>query len=145
MIEDQGSLEFRPTGSTTWNVAATEEQTCVFASSVRGRGDIAVNLVDMQRVVDAWIRDHGGYWDSFAILARLTEELGEVASALQRTAGLRPRKAEVDLASEVGDLLFTLAAFANAQRIDLDEAVRCTLEKYDVRDSAAWKEQVAKQ
>jgi NTP pyrophosphatase (non-canonical NTP hydrolase) len=93
----------------------------------------------MQGAVDAWIPDHGGYWDRFQILARLTEELGEVAGALQRTEGLRPRKTDVDLASEVGDVLFTLAAFANGNNLRLSECIEFVLDKYTARDSQAWK------
>jgi len=95
----------------------------------------------MQNNVDKWIQEHGGYWDKFQILARLSEELGEVASALQRIEGLRPRKTEVDLASEVGDLLFTLAAFANVNGIKLSESIDKVMDKYQIRDSQAWKEQ----
>ena len=98
-----------------------------------------MELSELQESVDAWIREHGGYWGKFEILARLTEELGEVASTLQRVEGLRPRKAEVNLADEVGDVLFTLAAFANANGISLEQAVGSVLEKYQIRDSAAWK------
>jgi NTP pyrophosphatase (non-canonical NTP hydrolase) len=98
-----------------------------------------LNLDNMQQEVDTWIRDHGGYWDRFQILARLTEELGEVAGALQRDQGLRPRKTDVDLASEVGDVLFTLAAFANASNLRLSECIESVLHKYTARDSQAWK------
>ena len=98
-----------------------------------------MELRELQTLVDGWIREHGGYWDKFQILARLTEELGETASALQRQEGLRPRKVDTDLAGELGDLLFTLAAFANATGIDLDESIRKVMEKYQIRDSAAWK------
>ena len=100
-----------------------------------------MDLPKVQETVDAWIRQHGGYWDKFQILARLSEELGEVASALQRVEGLRPRNREVDLGGEVGDLLFTLAAFANANGLDLDACLRKTFDKYDSRDGAAWKAQ----
>ena len=100
-----------------------------------------MDLPKVQETVDAWIRQHGGYWDKFQILARLSEELGEVASALQRVEGLRPRNREVDLGGEVGDLLFTLAAFANANGLDLDACMRKTFDKYDARDGAAWKAQ----
>ncbi len=100
-----------------------------------------MTLDELQTVVDSWITEHGGYWDKFQILARLTEELGEMASALQRTEGLRPRKTEVDLGSEVGDLLFTLAAFANVNGIQLTQCLDQVMEKYQIRDSRAWKEQ----
>ena len=99
-----------------------------------------MNLDGMQSVVDAWIKEHGGYWDKFEILARLTEELGEMASALQRVEGLRPRKANVDLGSEVGDLLFTLAAFANVNNLKLSDCFDQVMEKYQIRDSHAWKQ-----
>jgi NTP pyrophosphatase (non-canonical NTP hydrolase) len=98
-----------------------------------------VNLDETQAAVDTWIKTHGGgYWGKFEILARMTEELGEVASALQRSEGLRPRKTEVDLPDEVGDLLFTLAAFANVNGIRLDQAMESTMLKYTRRDAQAW-------
>lgn len=98
-----------------------------------------MELKTLQRDVDAWIEAHGGYWDRFQILARLTEELGEVAAALQREAGLRPRPVETDLEDEVGDLLFTVAVLANAAGIDLERAVARVMEKYRVRDAEAWR------
>jgi NTP pyrophosphatase (non-canonical NTP hydrolase) len=106
--------------------------------------EISVNLDDMQSEVDAWIQEHGGYWNKFQILARLTEELGEMASALQRIEGLRPVKTEVDLESEVGDLLFTLAAFANVNNLKLSDCLGKVMQKYQIRDSRAWKEQTIK-
>lgn len=101
-----------------------------------------MNLNELQTQVDQWITEHGGYWDSFQILARLTEELGEVASALQRIEGLRPHRSEVDLEGEVGDLLFTLAAFANQQGIDLNQSLAKVMDNYQTRDSVAWKESI---
>ena len=100
-----------------------------------------MTLTELQKAVDGWIAEHGGYWDKFQILARLTEELGEVASDLQRVEGLRPIKTDVDLAGELGDVLFTLAAFANVNNIDLDESLNKIFDKYQIRDSKAWKEQ----
>lgn len=96
-----------------------------------------MTLNDLQDAVDQWIRANGGYWEKFQILARVTEELGEVASALQRSEGPLPRKVDVDLKAEVGDL-FTLAAFANAASLDLGAAVRKVMAKCDIRDSALW-------
>ena len=93
----------------------------------------------MQETIDGWIREHGGYWDDLAILARMTEELGEVASALQRAKGLRPRLEETDLPGEVGDLLFILVCFANRMGIDLEEEIGRVIEKYTARDGDAWK------
>jgi len=53
-----------------------------------------MDLSEAQEQVDAWIRQHGGCWDKFQILARLSEELGEVSAALQRIEGLRPRQVD---------------------------------------------------
>lgn len=98
-----------------------------------------MELSQAQAWVDAWIQDHGGYWDQFHILARLSEELGEVAGALRREQGLRPRQSSADLGDEVGDLLFTLIAFANANGLALDACLGQVLEKVEIRDGAAWK------
>ncbi len=98
-----------------------------------------MNLPELQTAVDTWIREHGGYWDEFHLLARLVEELGEISSDLQRGRGLRPRSTPTDLDAEVGDLLFTLVAFANVLGIDLDACIQRTIQKYSDRDGAAWK------
>ncbi len=99
-----------------------------------------MELSTLQRRVDTWIREHGGYWDRFQILARLTEEVGEVAAVLQRQEGLRPRPVETDLEDELGDLLFTLAVLANASNVDLGRAAGRVLDKYQAREAAACKE-----
>jgi NTP pyrophosphatase (non-canonical NTP hydrolase) len=98
-----------------------------------------MDLRELQGKVDEWVRDHGGYWTDFELLARMTEELGEISSDLQRLRGLRPRRPECDLPSEIGDLLFTLAAFANVTNVDLESAIQATFTKYNQRDSDAWK------
>ena len=99
-----------------------------------------MDLSEVQARVDDWIRRHGGYWDKFQILSRLTEELGEVSAALQRSSGLRPGfdPANANVAEELGDLLFTLAVLANACDVQLDQALLEVLRKYDARDSAAF-------
>ncbi len=99
-------------------------------------------LDDLQQVLDTWIQAHGGYWERFQILARLTEDLGEVAAALQRLEGLRPHPSEADLAGEVGDLLFTLIAFANVSGLRLETCLMRVLDKYKIRDSQAWRQQL---
>ena len=97
-----------------------------------------MTLRELQEKTDAWIKENGGYWSEFEILARMTEELGEIASDLQREKGLRPRKQETDVAGEVGDLLFTLAAFANRKDIDLEKVLQKVFTKYQVRDGKDW-------
>ena len=101
-----------------------------------------MRLRDLQNQIDGWIKEHGGYWSEFQILARLTEELGEVASELQREHGLRPKTQQTDVPGEVGDLLFTLIAFCNKKGIDLESELKRVLQKYKIRDAKAWKEKV---
>ena len=97
-----------------------------------------MNFETLQEVVDQWTAGHGPVWDRFEILARLTEDLGQVAATLQHARGLRSDRSETELAEEIGDLLFTLAAFANSNGLRLGDCVSGVLEKYRTRDSAEW-------
>jgi NTP pyrophosphatase (non-canonical NTP hydrolase) len=53
-------------------------------------------------------------------------------------ASLRSGRIELNLADEIGDLLFTLAAFANVNRMHLGECKNRELEKYQTRESIEW-------
>jgi NTP pyrophosphatase (non-canonical NTP hydrolase) len=97
-----------------------------------------MNFETLQEIVDQWIRGHGHYWEKFEILARLTEDLGEVAATLQHAEGLRSGRENHALADEIGDLLFTLAAFANVNGLRLGDCVNGVMEKYRTRDSTEW-------
>lgn len=98
-------------------------------------------LSEIQARVDAWIRDNGGYWPPLSLLARLTEETGEVAREYNHRFGAKKKKAsegEGELALELADVLFILICMANEQGIDLNEALDQTLEKYRIRDAGRW-------
>ena len=99
-----------------------------------------MNLDELQETVDSWIQAHGSgrYRDKFTILARMMEELGELAYTLQHTEGLRLRKTDVRLEEELGDLLFTLAVFANASGLRLTDCLSGVMEKYQSQDSPEW-------
>lgn len=102
----------------------------------------SLTIREAQAAVDAWIsRFEEGYWPPLANLARLTEEVGELARELNHRYGAKPKKhtePEGDLALELGDILFVLLTLANEQRIDLDDALARVLEKYRVRDADRW-------
>lgn len=102
----------------------------------------ALTLRGAQRAVDAWISQfEEGYWPPLANLARLVEEVGELARELNHRYGSKPKKPtepDQDLALELADILFVLLALANEQRIDLEDALGRVLEKYRVRDAARW-------
>ena len=101
-----------------------------------------MELKDAQAQVDAWIsRFEEGYWPPLSNLARLVEEVGELARLMNHRFGHKPKKPEEEeqeLALELGDILFVLLAIANEQGIDLDDALERTLEKYRVRDGDRW-------
>ena len=102
----------------------------------------SLSLEEMQRRVDAWIMQfEEGYWPPLSNLARLTEEVGELARLMNHRFGHKPKKPgedEQDMALELADILFVLLVIANEQKIDLDEALERTLEKYRVRDGERW-------
>ena len=59
------------------------------------------------------------------MLARMTEEVGELAREVNHQFGEKPKKPDEDPSSlemELGDLLFIVICFANSQGIDLEEA-----------------------
>jgi len=99
-----------------------------------------LELEDLQKKVDAFINEIGGYWDDSIILARMIEELGEVAHVLQRLKGFRPipKDSNIDLEAELelemGDLLFVLISLANKRNVSLEEALLKVIEKYRRRD-----------
>jgi NTP pyrophosphatase (non-canonical NTP hydrolase) len=93
-----------------------------------------MELKEAQARVDAWIGQfEEGYWPPLANLARLTEEVGELAR-LTKKAG----EEDQDLGEELADVLFVLLVIANQQGIDLGASLEGVLEKYRVRDSARW-------
>jgi NTP pyrophosphatase (non-canonical NTP hydrolase) len=101
-----------------------------------------MDLREAQRRVDAWISQfEEGYWPPLTNLARLTEEVGELAREMNHRFGHKPKKAEEpdqDLALELADILFVLLVIANEQGIDLDDALERVLAKYRERDSDRW-------
>jgi NTP pyrophosphatase (non-canonical NTP hydrolase) len=100
----------------------------------------AVELKQMQQEVDRWIAPFG-YWHPLANMARLTEEVGELSREVNHRWGpktKKPTEETGDLAMEMGDILFVVAAMANQMDIDLAEAFKAVIAKYEVRDKDRW-------
>jgi NTP pyrophosphatase (non-canonical NTP hydrolase) len=98
----------------------------------------ALGIRGAQALVDAWVRANGGYWPPLSLLARLSEETGEVAREYNHRFGAKRKKAserEADLANELADVLFIVVCMANEQGIDLEAAFERVLEKARVRDA----------
>jgi NTP pyrophosphatase (non-canonical NTP hydrolase) len=98
---------------------------------------------EAQRAVDDWVGQfEEGYWPPLSNLARLTEEVGELARELNHRYGHKPKKSgepEADLALELADIIFVVVAMANQQGIDLGAAFERVLEKYRLRDGERWR------
>ena len=96
----------------------------------------------MQRQVDDWIRNYTqGYFQPLQMIARLTEELGELARAVSYRFGEKKPKAGEqpgDVADELCDLIFVALCLANSMEIDLDEAWKALLAKLYQRDAGRW-------
>jgi NTP pyrophosphatase (non-canonical NTP hydrolase) len=101
-----------------------------------------MKISEAQQAVDAYVGQFKeGYWPPLANLARLVEEVGELARELNHRYGHKPKKAdepEQDIGMELADILFVVIAIANEQKIDLQSAFQRVLEKYQVRDRDRW-------
>lgn len=97
-----------------------------------------MSLKSLQKEVDNWIKQHKiGYFSPEWILARLTEENGELARELSNLFGPKQKKSsegQKELAGELGDIIYTVICLANSQKIDLDQAFVATMKKYKTRD-----------
>ncbi|MSQ43552.1 MAG: nucleotide pyrophosphohydrolase [Chloroflexi bacterium] len=98
-----------------------------------------MTLRDAQALVDNWMADRGWeYWHPLSQLARLTEEMGELARVVNHLYGEKPKKPTEtvqDLGSEMADVVYTLICLANSQGIDMQSALEEVLEKYRHRDA----------
>ena len=103
---------------------------------------------DAQTRVDAWIsRFEEGYFDPLTNLARLAEEVGELAREVNHRFGRKTKKPdepEGDMAMEMADILFVLICMANREGIDLDEAFARMMAKIETRDETRWTRKTAK-
>ena len=97
---------------------------------------------DAQQTVDRWIGQYKeGYFPPLTNLARLTEEVGELAREVNHRFGQKTKKPgepEGSLAMELADILFVVICLANSQGIDLDQAFGAMMEKVTVRDASRW-------
>jgi NTP pyrophosphatase (non-canonical NTP hydrolase) len=99
-------------------------------------------LKDIQREVHEYISQFKeGYFKPLSMLARMTEEVGELAREVNHRYGEKPKKpgeAENTIANELGDIIFIVTCFANSLEIDLEKAFDDVMEKYRTRDANRW-------
>ncbi len=96
------------------------------------------SLVSMQEEVDAYIQQFkSGYFSPLAQMARLTEEVGELAREVNHYYGEKAKKSDEavkTVAEELGDVLFVTMIMANSLDIDLTEVFEKNMEKFNHRD-----------
>ena len=101
-----------------------------------------MRISEAQQAVDAYVGQFKeGYWPPLTNLARLIEEVGELARELNHRYGhktKKPGEPEQDIGLELADIMFVIIAIANEQKIDLEAAFAQVLDKYQVRDRDRW-------
>jgi NTP pyrophosphatase (non-canonical NTP hydrolase) len=100
------------------------------------------SLKDIQREVDQYISQFKeGYFSPLSMLARMSEEVGELAREVNHQFGEKPKKpteADNSIELELGDILFITICFANSLGIDLTEAHQKIIHKFRTRDADRW-------
>jgi NTP pyrophosphatase (non-canonical NTP hydrolase) len=101
-----------------------------------------MSLTESQRRVDVWISQfEEGYFAPLTNLARLSEEVGELAREVNHRFGEKTKKrseAPGDMAMEMADILFVLICMANREGIDLQQAFDAMMTKVEQRDAERW-------
>jgi NTP pyrophosphatase (non-canonical NTP hydrolase) len=95
-------------------------------------------LAAFQAQVDDWIRAvGGGYWSPHVNIARLAEEIGELARLVNHQFGPKPKKSSEpaqELGEELADILFVVICMANSQGVDLESSLQEAIAKVWKRD-----------
>lgn len=106
---------------------------------LQSQDNCQTTLRGLQQTVDRWITTVGnGYFTPLTNTAVLAEETGEVARIMARTyGGQKPKHGDSgDLADELADVLWVVAALANQTGVDLQHAFERNLQKKNSRDAA---------
>lgn len=97
------------------------------------------SLQQMQVEVDTYIQQFKtGYFSPLSQMARLTEEIGELAREVNHEYGEKAKKTTEQRNSvkeELGDVLIVTMIMANSMGIDLTEIFHENMKKFNQRDS----------
>ncbi|WP_461179817.1 nucleotide pyrophosphohydrolase [Virgibacillus ainsalahensis] len=111
------------------------------------KGELTINTPtyntnQIQKRVDDYIAQFKeGYFSPLSLMARLSEEVGELAREVNHYHGEKPKKTtekEKTIEEELGDIIFVLSCFANSLEIDLSEAFDIAINKIETRDKDRW-------
>lgn len=96
----------------------------------------------IEQEVDEYISQFKeGYFSPLALMARLTEEVGELAREINHTYGEKPKKTTEEVKSieeEMGDIIFVLACLSNSLDLDLSSSFQTSIDKIRTRDKNRW-------
>lgn len=96
-------------------------------------------MKEHQNRVDEWFKHAGAdYWPPLAMMARLSEETGELARELNHRFGPKKKKAEEDVkevGDEIADIIVTLCCIANSLNMNLDDSFNRAMDKLYSRDT----------
>ena len=96
------------------------------------------SLTDIQKQIDDILQAYEKpYWSPLSNVARLVEEVGEVARIVNHQYGDKPKKpteTEDDLEDELADVLWTVICLANQEGVNLDKGMQRAIDKLLVRD-----------
>ena len=105
-------------------------------------------LSDYQEKVDEWTSQfEKPYWEPHEILARITEETGELARLINHIYGPKKKKVNEDkqeLAEELCDIIFAIVCMANSHNINLDRAFERVMDKAYGRDNDRFKKNISR-
>ena len=84
-----------------------------------------MEISDAQKKAKELILHYGDFWEPLSMMARITEEVGELARAMNIKYGGKKSKNSNDgrnIEEELADILFTTLAISEAQGINLEAA-----------------------
>lgn len=97
-----------------------------------------MEIQELQNEVDGWIKKYGvRYFSPLTNMAILTEEVGELARVMARKYGDQSFKdgEKENIADELADILWVVAAIANQTEVDLEKAIAENIDKKTKRDN----------
>jgi NTP pyrophosphatase (non-canonical NTP hydrolase) len=101
-----------------------------------------MSFIEAQTRVEQWVSQfQEGYFHPLTNMARLAEEVGELAREVNHRFGQKTKKkgeADGDLGMEMADIIFVLICMANREKIDLQEAFDRMMAKVEQRDADRW-------
>ena len=91
-----------------------------------------MEISEAQKKVEEIILHYGDYWEPLSMMASVSEEVGELARAMNIKYGGKKSKGEEDgreIEEEMADILVSVLAIANVEKIDMGKALNRKIEK----------------